>query len=286
MALIMVTGPLGAGKSYYGVRKAVEALEAGKIVVTNFGMVPDWHEKVVDHHPLRWLIPGRRRKLKREWRGRILQVPDLATLLRVRVDGDGESRAVAIIDEAHMFMNARSWKDEGRMDIVGWASASRKLGFDVYLITQDLQSLDRQVRDRLTYHVSLRNLKQFKVMGIPIFPFNFFLAIWQYHAASKAIVKREAYRLGWARKLYDTMATGGLGMVDEPTDPIRLPERPSSEPTAAEQAARATSAAGAAARRPDAEDAATRRLLALGEEIDGSSNSRSSAIFDTGAERD
>ncbi len=38
----LVTGPLGTGKSYYGVRKAVEGLERGKIVITNFAMEDDW----------------------------------------------------------------------------------------------------------------------------------------------------------------------------------------------------------------------------------------------------
>jgi adenosyl cobinamide kinase/adenosyl cobinamide phosphate guanylyltransferase len=264
MALIVVTGPLGSGKSFYAVRKAVDALERDKVVITNFRMSPDWHERVVDRHPLRWLIPGRRKRLKARWRRNVLTVSDLDTLLRVRVDGDDESRAVAIIDEAHMFLNAREWKDKGRMDLVGWASASRKLGFDVYLVTQDLQSLDRQVRDRLTYHVKLTNLKQFKVVGIPIVPFNFFQAIWVFHGAGKSVVKREWYRLNWMAKLYDTMATGGLGMIDEPDDPIRLPTPPPVSPSPATSAASASSAAGAAARRPDPLDASRRRLLEIG----------------------
>jgi hypothetical protein len=263
MALIVVTGPLGSGKSYYGVRKAVDALEEGKVVVTNFRMEPDWHERVADRHPLRWVIPGRRRSLKARWRRRVLTVADLETLLRIRVDGRGEGRAVAIIDEAHMFLNAREWKESGRMDLVGWASASRKLGFDVYLITQDLQSIDRQVRDRLTYHVKLTNLKQFKVAGIPLFPFNFFQAIWVFHGAGKAVVKREWYRLNWKAKLYDTMETGGLGMISEPEDPICLPAPSPASPSRAYDLARATSAEGAAARRPDPLDASRRRLAQM-----------------------
>jgi Zonular occludens toxin (Zot) len=265
VALIMVTGPLGSGKSYYGVRKAVEALEQGKVVVTNFRMTPEWTDRVVDRHPLRWVIPGRRRKLKAKWARSVLVVPDLKTLLRVRLEGQGEKRGVVVIDEAHVFMNARSWRDEDRMELVEWASASRKLGFEVYLITQDLQSLDRQVRDRLTYHVTLRNLKQFKVAGIPIVPFNFFIAIWQFHTAAKAIVKREAYRLSWMAKLYDTMDLGAFGSLMNPEDAIRLPSAAPSEPPQAASAASATSAAGAAAPRRSALDASTERLLAIGE---------------------
>jgi hypothetical protein len=230
-------------------------------VITNFRMTPEWHERVVDRHPLRWIMPGRRRRLKDRWRRSVMVVSDLATLMRIRVDGEGEGRAIVVIDEAHVFMNARNWRDDDRMALVEWASASRKLGLEVYLVTQDLASLDRQVRDRLTYHITLRNLKQFKVAGIPIIPFNFFIAVWQWHAAGKAIVKREMYRLDWRAKLYDTMDLGTFASLLNPADVIRLPtppSPPSSEPPAPPSA---TSAAGAAAPGRDALEDSRRRLM-------------------------
>ncbi len=284
MALIVVTGPLGAGKSYYGVRKAVESLERGKMVITNFRMTPEWQDKVVDRHWFRWLIPGRRRELKSLWRSRSLVVKDLKELMKVRVEGKGEGRCVVIIDEAHLFMNARSWNDEDRMDLVQWASLSRKLGFDVYLITQDLKSLDRQVRDRLTYQVDLANLKQFKVMGLRIVPFNFFLAIWHYHGSGTNIVKREMYRLNYQAKLYDTMDVGAFGLI-EPADVIKLPLRlpaPLPEPVVV---AAASSAVGAVAPPHDPLEAARRRLIALGVDMSGSSNSHPGLKSETKAVR-
>ena len=257
----MVTGPLGAGKSFYGIRKAADAIEAGKFVVTNFAMSEDWTERVANRNAFRWLLGRRRRRLAERWSRNYYRVNDLAELIRVRAAGSGEGRMVVVIDEAHVFMNARTWRDEDRMRLVEWASASRKLGADVYLITQDLQSLDRQVRDRLTYHVTLRNLKQFKVMGIPVVPFNFFLAIWQYHAAGKAIVKREAYRLNWMAKLYDTHDLGAFATLVDPEDAIWLP-LPAPAPTpAAAVLAGATTAAGGAAPRHDAQEEARTRLL-------------------------
>jgi hypothetical protein len=295
-----VTGPLGSGKSYYAVRKATEALEANKVVVTNFRMTPDWHERVVDRHPLRWLMPGRRKRLKARWRRSVKVVPDLKTLMRIRVDGEGEGRAVVVIDEAHVFMNARNWRDEDRMALVEWASASRKLGLEVYLVTQDLQSLDRQVRDRLTYHIELSNLKQFKVMGIPVVPFNFFVAIWKYHGAGKAIVKRELYRLDWRARLYDTMDLGTFASILNPADAIRLPTPAAAPPPPGHSLASATSAEGAAAPRGAPDDRSRRALveisdaIARGEVLDeetitldreengsGSSNSRSSPTSET-----
>lgn len=223
MAIHLVTGPLGTGKSFYAVRKVVSALESGKVVVTNFRMTEGWTDRVVDRHPIRWVIPGRRRRLKKRWRRSVMTVPDVETLTRIRLAGEGEGRGVVVLDEAHRFMNARTWKDEDRLEILEWFSLSRKLGWDVYLLTQDEKNIDRQVRDLFEYHIRLRNLRKMKVAGIPVSPVNLFIAIWQWHAASKAIVKREAYRLNWTKGLYDTMDTRAFGLDVEPEDVIRLP---------------------------------------------------------------
>src|SRR3954453_9762913 len=45
----LVTGPLGTGKSYYAVRKAVASLREGKMVATNFDMREDWVDQTVRH---------------------------------------------------------------------------------------------------------------------------------------------------------------------------------------------------------------------------------------------
>jgi adenosyl cobinamide kinase/adenosyl cobinamide phosphate guanylyltransferase len=269
MAISLVTGPLGTGKSFYAIRKAVDSLESGKVVITNFPMSPDWTDRVVDRHPVRWVIPGRRRKLKAKWRASTMVVPDIATLVRIRLKGVGEGRGVVILDEVHRWMNSRTWKDEDRLKIVEWFSLSRKLGFDVYLITQDSKNVDRQVRDLFEYHIQLANIKRFKVLGIPVMPFNLFLAIWQWHGAGKAIVKRECYRLNWTKSLYDTMGVSAFGLDREPDDVIRLPRPllPAPSPTTA--SASATSAEGAAAPRRADDELRRRRLVQLGHDISG-----------------
>lgn len=285
MAISLVTGPLGSGKSFYGVRKAVDGVESGKVVVTNFRMTPDWTDKVANRHVVRWLIPGRRRKLKDRWRRSTMVVSDIDTLCRIRLEGEGEGRGVAIIDEAHRFMNARTWKDEDRLQIIEWFTLSRKLGWDVYLICQDEKNIDRQVRDLFEYHIKLRNLKKMKFLGIPVSPINVFLAIWQWHAAAKAIVKREAYTLNWTAKLYDTFETRAFGIDSDPEDVIRLPQPPPSGASPDPASTSATSAGGAAARCRASSEGRRRRLVEMGHEIEqhgaGSSNSRSSLISET-----
>lgn len=220
--IALVTGPPGAGKSYYAVRKAVEAVESGKYLVTNFPLVDDWERKVANHHPLRWLMPGRRRALEQRYRERSFFSEDVSELARLRFDGHKEGRAVAIIDEAHGFMNSRLWRDEDRLDVVRFFTQHRKVGLDVYLVTQDANNIDRQVRGLFEYHVSLRNLRRMKLAGIPVSPINTFLAIWQWFSGAKSIVKRELFTLDYRKNLYDTHGTS-FGFEQDPDDAIRLP---------------------------------------------------------------
>jgi hypothetical protein len=261
MALYCVTGPMGAGKTVYAVKKCRDGLEEGKFVITNFKLTPGWETIVARKNLFRRLIPGRWKKLAETWERRTYMVTDLAELKRIRLAGSGEGRGVVVIDEGHVFMNARAWKEDGRGDLVEWVSATRKLGLDIFIITQDLQSLDRQVRDRLTYHVHLRNLSQFRVMGIPIFPVNVFIAITQWHAAGKAIVRRESYMLGLTKKLFETDDLSAFTIDLDPADAIRLPLPPPAPPTTASVLASATAAAGGAARRHDALEESRTRLM-------------------------
>lgn len=281
--IALVTGPPGSGKSYYAVRKAADSLEKGKFVITNVPMVPDWHERVADRHPLRWMLPGRRSALKARWRGRVLHIgDDFSQLRKVRLKGAGEGRGVVVLDEAHVWMNSRLWRDDDRLDIVNWFSQHRKLGFDVYLITQDANNIDRQVRALFEYHVHLRNLKKMKVAGVPVSPMNLFLAIWKWHAAKGAVVKREAYRLNWTKGLYDTMGMYGEN-ARTPDDVLWLP-RGAPASTNGSVLARTSSRGAAVVRPDDPEDRSLARLAELGDDIDkapGSSNSRSTDIYGT-----
>lgn len=221
--IALVTGPPGAGKSYYCVRTIVDQLEAGKVVVTNVALVDDWAERLARANIFRRLWPGRCAKAAADFRRRLFVITDLPELFRVRVAGRGEGRAVAVLDEAHNWMNARAWNEGGRMDVVRWFTQHRKLGFDVYLITQDALNIDRQVRDLFEYHVRLKNLRKFKVGGIPLFPMNLFLAVWGWHDGAKSIVRRQMYLLNGTARLYDSMALShGADQLD-PADVIALP---------------------------------------------------------------
>src|SRR5205807_4703441 len=112
------------------------ALDAGKCVATNVQLTDGWEERAAKANWVRRFIPGRVRHTIESYRRRTHITGNLDELLSVRLDGKGESRGVMVLDEAHTWCNARSWKDGDRARLVRWFSAHRHLGWDVYLITQ------------------------------------------------------------------------------------------------------------------------------------------------------
>lgn len=217
--IAIVTGPPGSGKSFYAVRKIADALQAGKPVVTNIPLREDWAEYLANAHFLRKAMPGRRTALAKKYRKLLFYAETLDEAFGVRLRGSGEGRGVRVLDEIHRELNGRTWDaDEddktsraaavrNRQVIVKNFSAHRHYGFDDYLLTQALENIDAQVRRNFEYHIQLRNLRRMKLMGIPVTPFNVFLAVWHWHGlAKKDVIKRETYMLNSLKKLYDTHA--------------------------------------------------------------------------------
>lgn len=234
----LVTGAPGSGKSYYAVRVIAEALMAGKPVATNIELKPGWERRVANLNPVNRLLPFKRRRVEERLRHLLFISSDLDELFAVRVAGSGESRWVLVLDECHNWMNARTWNQAedgkggqaqavaGRLRVVRFFTQHRKVGADVYAITQDAANIDRQVRTLFEHHIRLKALHNFKVMGVRIVPFKYFLAIWFWNDGAKTILKRQGYPLTGIRRIYDTMALSH-GMQDSATGPtIQLPAAP------------------------------------------------------------
>jgi hypothetical protein len=274
-----MTGAPGHGKTYGAVRKIRDALEAGKWVATNVELHDGWAVTMARTNWIRRLIPGRCARMAAAFEERVYTSHDLTELRRLRLPACGkcqgcrngqrckrESRGVAVLDEAHNWLNSRTWdadetgqattKAEAvrrRLDIVRFFSQHRKLGWDVYLITQDEANLDRQVRSLFEYHVHLKNLRRYKLFGLfPIVPVPLFVAVTTWHDNEKSRLGVESFLLN--RKLagcYDTTATSH-GLVHDDQDSIWLGGRPA--PASGERGSAAQPAPAAAtdpaARRP------------------------------------
>jgi hypothetical protein len=119
-----------------------------------------------------------------------------------------EGRGVAVLDEAGEFLDARAWADDRqqRRRTNRFFQQHRKLGWDIYLIAQQPELVDKQVRELAEYEVRLRNLRKFRVLGIPLAPFNLFVALWAWHGVrSPRPMRKETFTLSRrVRRLYNT----------------------------------------------------------------------------------
>ncbi len=134
-----------------------------------------------------------------------------------------------MFDEAGEQLDSREWNadKERRKSQNRFARQHRKLGWDVHFVCQEAEQLDTRVRGMAEFEIRLRNLKKFRVMGIRVFPFNCFVAIWHWHAGrSRDISKREWFLLN--KKLAGLYNTFQI-VQDVSVEALELPapDRPS-----------------------------------------------------------
>jgi hypothetical protein len=249
MSIYLRTGQPGHGKSYGAVRVIRDALESGLWVATNIELREGWALVMAKSNLFRRFIPGRVRKVAADYERRCYVTHSLDEFSRLRLPPCGrcdqcraglrcrrEGRGRMVLDEAHNWLNSRTWDHDesgqsrnrresvnARLQIVRLFSQHRKLGWHIDLITQDEQNLDRQVRSLFEYHVHLKNLRRFRLLGIvPIVPFNLFVAVTTWHDNDKSRLGVDMFTLN--RKLarcYDTTATSHGLDLDDP-DAIHL----------------------------------------------------------------
>lgn len=133
--IIFFDGSPGSGKSYDAVRRIVDNLKTGKRVYTNIdGMdKPECREAISlltglsDEQMERNLIA-----LKNE------QVPYFWNYV--------EPQSLIVIDEAQKYFNVREWQTDKNNEFGAWASTHRHYGFNVFLLTVNLDRVDSSVR--------------------------------------------------------------------------------------------------------------------------------------------
>lgn len=136
MPVYSVEGKLGTGKTKFSVWRAQQALREGRRVASN-----------VDLH-LEHLTTGQA--------SNYIRLPDKPRAFDLESAGHGnpesydeDKNGVMILDELGTWLNARSFQDKDRAPVLDWLIHARKYGWDVYLIVQDANMIDKQVRESL-----------------------------------------------------------------------------------------------------------------------------------------
>lgn len=195
MAVYIITGKLGSGKSLFSISAAWRYLKQGRRVVSNYAI--DFSSRP-DSPPMAF----------------VEVVPDLPNsddLKALGRGGDNEhTSGVLIIDEAARWLNSRDFADKDRKAVIDWLLHSRKLGWDVYLLIQHIESLDKQVRNGLAeMHVICRRLDRVKFFGFRLPQIHFATVYYGIHNGGNVTppkVESFTYRPAEWGQYYDTQA--------------------------------------------------------------------------------
>lgn len=151
MTVYCLTGDLGSGKTLCSVGRIRDYAERGRPIATNLDLY------------LEHLLP-RHSKLV------ITRLPDYPKSVDLWALGKGNStpdesrNGLLVLDELGASMNSRQWSDKDRQEVIKFLLHTRKLGWDVILIIQHVDMLDKQIRNALVEHlVVCRRLDRVKV---------------------------------------------------------------------------------------------------------------------------
>ena len=154
MAVYIVTGKLGGGKTLCSVGIIRDALLQGRKVATNIDLN-------VEH-----LLPWQRKNIT------VFRLPDQLSADSFEVIGSGnnsydeEMNGLLVLDEGGLSLNSRDYREKGRKEFIKWGVHSRKMGWDMYIIIQHIDALDKQIRDLFGEHVV--TCSRFDRMRLPL----------------------------------------------------------------------------------------------------------------------
>lgn len=177
MAIEIYTGFVGSGKSYHATARGCEIADAPKgkrWVIANFPIKPK--KKFLAKVPL---IKKHVKNPYNTPRWIFKQNEELTVDYLIKTSHEmgfygNESSCLIIIDEAGIMFNSRDWniKPEERKAWIKFLAQSRKFGYDVVFIAQDVRMMDRQIRSLAEYevqHKKMNNWHIFKLVPVTVF---------------------------------------------------------------------------------------------------------------------
>lgn len=166
------TGRLGGGKTYYAVMRIRDALAEGRTVATNIELNV---ERLFAHLAEDYCVevPRENLILYNDSREMARSLPSCVPC------GTQVLPNLIVLDEAHLFFNARDWKTthDGMRSVLEFLTQSRKAAIDCIFITQHQNNLDAQFVRLAQYVWSMRDLSRMRIEQIGVaYPFNQILA--------------------------------------------------------------------------------------------------------------
>ena len=172
---ILLTGKRGQGKSLAAVGRIREYLSDDKCVATNLDLFLE-NMFSIDNKKVRvYRLPDYPTTFD------LLNLPLGNKKLFYRDDGSigyqngytDENNGLLVLDEAASFLNARDWNDKekkaSRDSLNDWLRHSRKYGWDILMLTQHEDLIDKQTRSALFEMVGV--CKRLDRMSIPLISF-------------------------------------------------------------------------------------------------------------------
>ena len=143
-------GTPGSGKSYDAVKKILDNVKKGTRVYTNIeGLDQDEQREFIkiyagldDAQLSERLVYVSNKDMLRFWEF-------------------AEHNSLIVIDEVHRLFSNRAWDSASNKSFADWASVHRHYGFNVVLITQDIEKVDKHVRSLVEWSYYYRKVNFF-----------------------------------------------------------------------------------------------------------------------------
>lgn len=158
MAVYIVTGKLGAGKTLLCVMRILDYLKLKRRVAVNVDVKMD-----------KLCKPGNKHS-------RLVRLPDLPSADDLIGLGfghetyDEEKFGGIFLDEAGVWLNSRDWNSGGRTDLLKFFLFLRKRRWDLWLCVQNVNVIDKQIRESIAEHVVYINRLDRIKLPFPIGP--------------------------------------------------------------------------------------------------------------------
>ncbi|MBT9168237.1 MAG: Zona occludens toxin [Syntrophomonadaceae bacterium] len=151
--IICYQGTPGSGKTYDAVIKIIANLKKGRKIYTNIDGLGDavCREQIMR---MAGLTEVQLDMQLIHWDTSSVQGKEKVYNFMEHV----EPRSYIVIDEIHKYFNCRDWQTEKNRLFAEWGSTHRHFGFDLLMITQDYEKIDKQVRSLIEYTYVYRKI--------------------------------------------------------------------------------------------------------------------------------